>query len=169
MAPLTDEMATVWVRRVLSAPPPAVFAAWHDAELLQNWLVPRGLRVTRAEAYGRVGGWFRLWYADGEADVGGIEARFLAFEQNRRLVLRWGFCGPARIAGPIYESLLSVRIRSDGYDGTHVTLAHEGLEHLRAARPELAENVGRDWVHSLDQLESILEEGAHDGDRSRMD
>ena len=156
MAPLTDEMATVWVRRVLSAPPPAVFAAWHDADLLQHWLVPHALRATRAEAYGRIGGRFRMWYADGDADVGGVEARFLAFDEPRRLVLRWGFCGPARIAGPVYDSLLSVRFRSDGYDGTHLTLAHEALDQLRAARPELAENVARDGVGSLERLGEIL-------------
>jgi uncharacterized protein YndB with AHSA1/START domain len=68
-----------------------MFQAWLEPELLPRWIAPEGLTVTRAEAAARHRGRFRLWYAGPEGDAGGIEARLMAFEMNRRLVFRWGF------------------------------------------------------------------------------
>ena len=157
MYPLTDEMATLRLQRTLTATPDRVFAAWLDPDLLPEWLSTAELRVQRAETQARHRGPFRLWHIgpDG-ADAGGIEARIMEFEPDRKLVFRWGFCGPERIAGPIHDSILTVRLNEAEPGSTDLHLIHEQLGALRREIPDLADDVPRHWSLALGQLEDLL-------------
>src|SRR4051794_4668004 len=156
LLPFTEGASSVMVRRTLPHSTDRVFAAWLDAELLEEWLVPADADATRAGASGRVGGACRLWFSSGDRPARGIEARFLTVEPGRRVVLSWGFCGPERIAGRIYDSLLSVHFERTSADTTAIVLVHEGLASLRVAHPELAGSVASNWELALDRLETVL-------------
>jgi uncharacterized protein YndB with AHSA1/START domain len=157
MHPMTAEPATVQVRRTIAAAPERVYRAWLDPELLRQWLAPRSLEVTRAEVDPRVGGQFRVWQASPEGEAaGGFQAEVLELEENRRLVFRWGMVGPERLAGPAFDSVLTIELRDTG-DGTELTLTHERLEELYQAMPDLAADFPIGWEQALDKLVEALD------------
>lgn len=149
---MTAESSAVRLERTIPAPPHKVYRAWLDPELLRRWLAPGGLEVRRAEVDQRVGGRFRVWHTDSGADAGGFECELLELEPDRRIVFRWGFVGPARTDGPVYDSLLTVTLREAPGDATALTLVHERLDELAAALPHVAENVGPGWELVLAKL-----------------
>jgi uncharacterized protein YndB with AHSA1/START domain len=150
----TDPAAFPTVRRerVLSAPPHAVYRAWLTPETLQRWLAPGALECVRAEVDERVGGRYRIWQTDSDQPVGGFDAQLLELLPDRRIVWRWGFIGPDRDAGPVFDSLLTVTLDEMSDGGTHLVLLHEQLDALAAAMPQVAEQVGAGWDSVLDQL-----------------
>ncbi|MBM0255463.1 SRPBCC domain-containing protein [Micromonospora sp. 4G55] len=75
----------VRLERVIPAPPEEVYRAWLKPELLRRWLAPGGLAVIRAEVEPRVGGRFRIWHADGPADVGGFDCELVELVPHRRM------------------------------------------------------------------------------------
>lgn len=149
---MTAESSAVRLERTIPAPPHKVYRAWLDPELLRRWLAPGGLEVRRAEVDQRVGGRFRVWHTDSGADAGGFECELLELEPDRRIVFRWGFVGPDRTDGPVYDSLLTVTLREAPGDATALTLVHERLDELAAALPHVAENVGPGWELVLAKL-----------------
>jgi uncharacterized protein YndB with AHSA1/START domain len=150
MSAMTEH--AVRLERTIPAPPHKVYRAWLDPELLRRWLAPGGLEVDRVEVDERVGGHFRVWQADSGTDAGGFECELLELAPDRRIVFRWGFVGPGRTAGPVYDSLLTVTLREAPDGGTALTLVHERLEELAAAMPHVAGNVGPGWEMVLDKL-----------------
>ena len=102
---MTQRKTTPVVRleRVIAAPPHDVYRAWLDPDLLQQWLAPGGITVERAEVEARVGGRYRIWHQAAGVDVGGFECEIVALVPSRRIVFRWGFVGPDRTAGPVYD------------------------------------------------------------------
>jgi uncharacterized protein YndB with AHSA1/START domain len=150
MSAMTEH--AVRLERTIPAPPHKVYRAWLDPELLRRWLAPGGLEVDRVEVDERVGGHFRVWQADSGTDAGGFECELLELAPDRRIVFRWGFVGPGRTAGPVYDSLLTVTLREAPGGGTALTLVHERLEELAAAMPHVAGNVGPGWEMVLDKL-----------------
>lgn len=157
MNPMTAEHATVQMRRTIAASPERVYQAWLEPDLLRQWLAPRSLEVTRAEVDPRVGGHFRLWQASPQGEAaGGFEAEVLELEENRRLVFRWGMVGPERLAGPAFDSLLTIELHDTG-DGTELTLTHERLEELYRAMPEIAADFPAGWEEALDKLVEALQ------------
>lgn len=149
---MAAESSAVRLERTIPAPPHKVYRAWLDPELLRRWLAPGGLEVRRAEVDQRVGGRFRVWHTDSGADAGGFECELLELEPDRRIVFRWGFVGPDRTDGPVYDSLLTVTLREAPGDATALTLVHERLDELAAALPHVAENVGPGWELVLAKL-----------------
>lgn len=143
---------TVHLQRTIPAPPPRVYRAWLDPDLLRRWLAPQGLEATRVEVGEHTGGRFRIWHARGGADVGGFDCEIVELVPDRRLVFRWGFVGPDRTAGPAYDSLLTITLAEAPGGGTLLTLAHERLDDLAAAMPEVAENVQLGWEQALEKL-----------------
>jgi uncharacterized protein YndB with AHSA1/START domain len=160
MMTVTAEHAVVRLHRTIPAPPERVYRAWLEPELLRRWLAPGGLEVTRVEVDERVGGRYRIWHGSAEADVGGFECELLELVPGRRIVFRWGFVGPERLAGPVYDSLLTITLDEAPGGGTALTLVHERLGDLSAAMPDVAENVGPGWEIVLGKLAAILEEAA---------
>jgi uncharacterized protein YndB with AHSA1/START domain len=148
-------MTAVRLQRTIAAPPDRVYRAWLDPDLLARWMAPGALDVTRAEVDERVGGHFRIWHASVDGDVGGFEAELLELVPGERIVFRWGFVGPDRLAGPTYDSLLTITLREAPDGATELTLVHERLDELAAALPDVADNVGRGWELALDKLEQL--------------
>jgi uncharacterized protein YndB with AHSA1/START domain len=155
---MTAEPAVVRLHRTISAPPDQVYRAWLDPDLLRRWLAPGGLEVTRAEVDERVGGHFRIWHGDADGDVGGFECELLELVPNQRIVFRWGFVGPVRLAGPIYDSRLTITLDEAPGGATNLTLVHERLEALHAAMPQIAESVEPGWDMVLDRLAATIGE-----------
>jgi len=148
-------MTAVRLHRTIAAPRDRVYRAWLDPDLLACWMAPGALDVTRAEVDERVGGHFRIWHAGPEGDVGGFEAELLELVPGERIVFRWGFVGPDRLAGPTYDSLLTITLREAPDGATELTLVHERLDELAAALPDVADNVGRGWELALDKLQQL--------------
>jgi uncharacterized protein YndB with AHSA1/START domain len=149
-------MTAVHLQRTIPAEPAQVYRAWLDPALLRQWMAPGGLTVTRAEVDERAGGRFRIWQADGDRDAGGFDAELLELIPDRKLVFRWGFVGPARDAGPTFDSLLTITFAAAS-GGTLLTLVHERLDALAAAMPEVAEQVAAGWELALDTLTHLTE------------
>jgi uncharacterized protein YndB with AHSA1/START domain len=149
-------MTVVRLQRMIAAPPDRVYRAWLEPELLARWMAPGALEVTRTEVDVRVGGRFRIWHAGPAGDVGGFEAELLELVPGERIVFRWGFVGPDRLAGPSYDSLLTITLREARDGATELTLVHERLDELAAALPDVADNVGRGWELALDKLEEAI-------------
>jgi uncharacterized protein YndB with AHSA1/START domain len=154
MSPVSNQPA-VRVERVLSAPPHQVYRAWLSPELIRRWMAP-GYQVTRVEVDERVGGSYRVWHADAGVPVGGFEAEILELVPSARIVWRWGFAGPDRDNGPVYDSRLSVTLREAADGGTLLTLVHERLDDLAAELPQVADKVGSGWNGVLARLDAIL-------------
>jgi uncharacterized protein YndB with AHSA1/START domain len=152
-------MTAVRLQRTIPAPPERVYRAWLEPDLIRRWLAPAGLEVTGAEVDQRVGGHYRIWQAGSEGDVGGFECELLELVPTERIVLRWGFVGPDRLAGPTYDSLLTVTFEEAPDGATQLTLVHERLDDLRAALPDVADKVGVGWEMALDKLAALAEEG----------
>jgi uncharacterized protein YndB with AHSA1/START domain len=159
MTPKTHEQAVVRLHRTIPAPPERVYRAWLDPELLRRWLAP-GVEVTRVEVDERVGGHYRIWQGDADGEAGGFECELLELVPSERIVFRWGFVGPERLAGPAFDSLLTITLRDEQNGATALTLVHERLDDLHAAMPWVAENVGPGWEMVLGKLAAIIEEVA---------
>ncbi|MBG0832868.1 SRPBCC domain-containing protein [Planomonospora sp. ID67723] len=142
--------------RVLSAPVHAVYRAWLDPATLQRWLAPGSLECVRALVDERVGGRYRIWQTDSDQPVGGFDAQLLELVPDRRIVWRWGFIGPDRDAGPMFDSLLTVTLDEAPQGGTRLVLVHEQLDALAAAMPHVAGQVGAGWDSVLDRLTETI-------------
>ena len=155
---MTRKKATPVVRleRVIPASPHAVYRAWLDPDLLRQWLAPGGFTVERAEVEARVGGRYSIWHADAGADVGGFECEIVELVPGERIVFRWGFVGPDRTAGPVYDSLLTITLRTVSEDVTALTLVHARLDDLAAGLPHVADKVEVGWELVLEKLAIML-------------
>jgi uncharacterized protein YndB with AHSA1/START domain len=154
MSPVTNQ-PVVRIERTLPAPPIQVYRAWLSPELIRRWMAP-GYEVTRVEVDERVGGRYRLWHADAGVTAGGFEAEILELVPAERIVWRWGFAGPDRENGPVYDSRLTVTLREAPDGGTVLTVLHERLEDLAAALPQAAAQVGAGWDIVLTKLAAVL-------------
>jgi len=141
------------IERTIAAPRREVYRAWLDPELVAEWMAP-GLEVTRVEIDERVGGHYRVWH--GEA--GGFDGEILELLPDQRIAYRWGFVGPDRRNGPVFDSRVTVSFE-DAPHGTRLTLVHERLDALAAAMPEVARKVEMGWEMVLRQLASSIEGG----------
>ena len=160
MTHMAEEQTVVRLQRTIPAPPSRVYRAWLEPDLLRRWLAPSGLEVTRAEVDERVGGHLRIWQAGPDGDAGGFDSDLLELVPGERIVFRWRFVGPDRVADPAHDSLLTITLREAPGGATELTLVHERLDALRAAMPYVAENVGPGWEMALDKLAATSEEAA---------
>jgi uncharacterized protein YndB with AHSA1/START domain len=155
MNPVSNQPA-VRIERTFSAPPQQVYRAWLSPDLIRRWMAP-GYKVTRVEVDERVGGRYRVWHAAAGVPAGGFEAEILELVPAERIAWRWGFAGPDRDNGPVYDSRLTVTLRDAAGGGTVLTLVHERLDDLAAALPRVAEKVGSGWEGVLAKLAAILD------------
>jgi len=152
----TIDTPTVHLERKLGAPPARVFRAWLEPDLVQRWMAPGEFGVGRVEIDARAGGHFRVWHTASGHDVGGFESEILELVPDEKLVFRWGFVGPERADGPVYDSRLTVSLRESSEGGTVLTLVHERLDALTAAMPDVAEGVGQGWDSAVGKLATLL-------------
>lgn len=149
--------AAVRLERTIAAPPGQVYRAWLDPALLARWMNPGTLTISRVEVDERVGGHYRIWHADASgAEVGGFDCELTELVPGQRIVFRWGFVGPGRRSGPVFDSLLTVGLREAPGGATQLTLVHERLGDLAAALPDVAANVGPGWDDALGKLAGVL-------------
>ena len=156
MIPRATEHAVVRLERLIPAPPHRVYRAWLDPSLVRRWMAPGEFSVTRAEIDERVGGAYRVWQADAGGSAGGFECELLELVPDQRIVFRWGFAGPERTDGPVFDSRLTITLRQAQEDSTMLTLVHEHLDALSAAMPYVAQNVGPGWELVLDKLAATV-------------
>lgn len=145
------------LERTIAAPKRRVYRAWLDPDLVTQWMAP-GIPVTRVEIDERVGGHYRVWQGDSGA---GFDGEILELVPDERLVFRWGFAGPERRKGRVFDSLLTITFRDATGGGTVLTLVHERLEDLATAMPDVAEKVQPGWELVLEQLASAIEGAQH--------
>lgn len=158
---VTGQRTAVRLERTIPASPARVYRAWLDPELLARWMAPGTFAVIRAEVDERVGGHFRIWHADPSGiAIGGFECELAELVPGQRIVFRWGFVGPERRGGPVFDSRLTVSLREAPGGGTVLTLVHERLDDLAAALPDAAANVGPGWEDVLGQLADVMAHGA---------
>jgi uncharacterized protein YndB with AHSA1/START domain len=146
-------MTAVRLQRTIAAKPAQVYRAWLDPGLLARWMSPDTPATgVSAEVDERVGGHFRIFHADGS----GFDAELLELVPDRRIAYAWGFVGPQRRQGPVFDSVLTVTF-DDTEDGTLLTLVHERLDALAAAMPEVAGQIENGWSLALDNLSTLTE------------
>jgi uncharacterized protein YndB with AHSA1/START domain len=76
------------VSRTIDGRPDVVFEAWTDAELFQQWWVPKssGVKLLACEVDARVGGGYRLTFDNGTAEPMAFFGRYLEVTPPSRLV-----------------------------------------------------------------------------------
>src|SRR5688572_13643897 len=110
MKPIRKANPAVRLERIFQSPPHEVYRAWLDPDLVRSWMAP-GFDVGRVEIEERIGGHYRVWHTESGTDVGGFECEILELVENQRLVFRWGFVGPQRKEGQVFDSLLTITLR----------------------------------------------------------
>ena len=79
--------------RLIKARREKVFEAWTRPEIIQQWMGPGPVTVTRVPADAKVGGSYRI-----EMDNAGTKyvtfGEYLEVVPNRKLVFTWGWEGP---------------------------------------------------------------------------
>lgn len=142
----------VRLQRTIPAPPHAVYRAWLDPDLVGRWMAPGGLAVNRVEIDERVGGRYSVWQTDSGSSAGGFECEILELVPDERIVFRWGFVGPRRADGPVFDSRLTITLREVDRGSTLLTLVHERLDDLARALPDVADKVESGWELVLEKL-----------------
>jgi uncharacterized protein YndB with AHSA1/START domain len=155
MTRTTEERAAVRIERTIQAAPHRVYRAWLDPGLVKRWMTPGPFEATRVEIDERVGGHYRMWHGEAGTDTGGFDSELVELVPGQRIVWRWGFVGPQRRQGPVYDSLLTIMLHDTGDGSTRLSLVHERLDALAAALPYVADNVGPGWQDVLGKLDAI--------------
>ena len=115
------------------------------------------MAMSRAEIEEWPGGSYRIWQEDSGRDVGGFEAELLELVPDERLVFRWGFVGPERTEGPVFDSRLTVTFASDEDGGTLLTLrSTNSWATSPRPCPGWREQVGPGWDAALAKLADAL-------------
>jgi uncharacterized protein YndB with AHSA1/START domain len=155
MNPVPKGKAAVRMERIIPAPPQEVYRAWLDPDLVRRWMAP-GFEVGKVEIEERVGGGYRVWHMASGIHTGGFDCEILELVENQRLVFRWGFVGPERKDGPVFDSLLTITLRDSPGNATVLTLLHERLDQLAAGMPDAADKVEMGWSMVLEKLKILL-------------
>jgi uncharacterized protein YndB with AHSA1/START domain len=158
---VTAQHAVIHLERIIPAPPERVYRAWLDPELVARWMNPGSMVVSRVEVDERVGGHYRIWHADGSgSELGGFDCELTELVPGERIAFRWGFVGPERRDGPVFDSLMTITLSEAPGGATHLTLVHERLDDLAAAMPQVAEKIGVGWDDTLSKLFGLLARAA---------
>ena len=152
----TSQYPAVHLDRIIPASPAEVYDAWLDPDTLLHWLAPGGSQIRNAEADRRVGGHYRIWHTAGGSSASGFECEITELVPNQRIVFRWGFVGPERTNGPVFDSLLTINREQAPHGMTHLTLVHESLEALASALPHVAEQVESGWESVVAKLAAMF-------------
>lgn len=141
MAEARDAGPALVIRRVLPAPPAAVFAAWTDPASLARWMALGGAATATLDL--RVGGGFRI-VMDGPDRPHVYMGEYLAIEPPTRLVFTW------RSAHTGDATTRVTVLMQPCAGGTDLTLIHAQLPG-EAVGPHRA-----GWTHLLDRLADRL-------------
>ena len=132
------------VRRLITAPQDAVFAAWTEPAHLLKWWGPRGVTLAAAEIDLRVGGRYRLANKYEDGSVLWITGVFEVIDRPRRITYTWAH----EPADDSTTESTRVTVRFVHRDqGTEVIVVHQ---RIRSARSRRSHRAG--WVECLDGL-----------------
>lgn len=137
---------TAVVRRVMPAPPEAVYDEWLDPEALAEWMCPHPARAVRVECDPRVGGALRLDIDDQGTEMT-VTGRFLDLTRPHRLSFTWT-CTTWEPSDP--ESVVTVTFERLGVAQTRMTIEH------RLLRPDLRDQHLAGWLAIAEQLAAVL-------------
>jgi len=152
-------MAVVRVERVLHASPERVFRAFLEPDLLRQWIAPSDLTVDQVTVDPRVGGRIDVWHSRNGVSTGKFEGQFLKIDRPRELVYRWAFVGtePEK-EGEYFDTLVTIRLRPEPGERTHVTVVHEKLDELQRGAPHIYVRLVPGWTECLGMLERTVRE-----------
>lgn len=156
MTSTPEQHTAVRIERTIQASPHQVYRAWLDPSLVERWMAPDPFETTKVEIDERVGGHYQVWHANAGADTGGFDSELVELVPDKRIVWRWGFVGPRRRQGPVYDSLLTVTLHETAEGSTRLVLVHERLDELASALPRVADGVGAGWNSVLGRLDDIM-------------
>jgi uncharacterized protein YndB with AHSA1/START domain len=136
-----DDATTLVLRRTFTAPRQRVFRAWIEPAAVEQWLRPRGKRVTVSALDARVGGSFRFDIEDGSF----ITGTYLEIIPPEKLVFTWsGEVEHGR------ESVITLDFLDRG-SATELVLMHTGL-----STPEWRALAEGGWPTLLDALAGVV-------------
>ena len=133
--------------RHIAARPSIVFDALTTPEGITGWWGPDAGPVLLAETDVRVGGRFRVRFAELDGNEHECSGEYLEVVRPKRLAMTWRWLGEAEGPG---ESLLEFDLRATA-DGVELTLTHSRL-HDEGTR----ESHTRGWNGALDKLERLF-------------
>jgi uncharacterized protein YndB with AHSA1/START domain len=152
----SSQHLAVHLERIIDASTTEVYDAWLDPDMLRIWLAPGGIQIAKAEVEMCVGGRYRIWHTAGGKSVGGFECEITELVPDKRIAFRWGFVGPERTDGPVFDSRLTISLEKAPGNRTRLLLVHEQLDDLAAAMPQVAEQVRGGWESVLAKLEEVF-------------
>jgi uncharacterized protein YndB with AHSA1/START domain len=140
------EPATALVRRLMPAPPAAVYDEWLDPQAMAEWMCPRPAVATKIEIDPRVNGAYRI-----DIDEAGLQmtvtGRYLELHRPQRLRFTW-YCSTWDPAAP--DSVVTVTFDPHGTGETLMTIAHTNL------RPDMVDRHRHGWLLIAGQLAAVL-------------
>ena len=140
---------TAEVRRLLSAAPARVFAAFADAALLCQWLTPSpevALRVLELDF--RVGGAYRFAYDVPDRGTMHVNGLYRAIERPSLIVFTWNIEPPDEHAGVRSEVTVTLTAKGSGTDLR--------IRHAQLTLPGACERHTAGWTGALEHLSVML-------------
>ncbi len=151
---MTQATGTVRLHRVFSAPPDRVYRAFLDADAMAKWLPPYGFTCKVHHLDARVGGTFKMSFANfGTGHGHSFGGEYLELTPNERIRYTDRFDDP-NLPG---EILVTVSLKKV-VCGTEVHIVQEGLP---AVIPVEMCYLG--WQESLMQLATLVNPEIPDG------
>jgi uncharacterized protein YndB with AHSA1/START domain len=118
----------VVVRRIIPAPPDAVFTAWTEPSRLLEWWGPRGVTLAAAEIDLRAGGRYRLANKFEDGSILWITGVFELVDRPHQIAYT---CAHEPLGAETEHTRVTVAFQArDG--GTEVTVTHEGFRSTRS-------------------------------------
>ena len=135
------------IKRVLRAPPPAVFAAFSDSSLLAKWFGPNGFTIPSLEFQPRVGDSYRVEMQPPEGDSFYLTGEFRQVVPPTHLAYTfvWEDPDPDDV-----ETLVVLSFRDLG-GSTEASFSHGPFK--TSGRHALHRD---GWMNSLDKLEQLI-------------
>ena len=146
---MTANKTAAEVRRRFAAPPGKVFAAFAEASLVAQWLLPAPeIKLSVLHFDFRPGGSYRFAYhlpGGGTVVVGGV---YRTIEPPLKIVFSWIIEPPDEHAGIESEVTVTIAPRDGG--------AELLIRHQKLARIDAVERHAAGWAGALDRLSALL-------------
>ena len=147
----SEDPVVAVVRRVMPAPPDAVYDEWLDAEHMKEWMCPRPARPTAVVLDPRIGGEYRI-EVDDEGLALTIFGRYLVLDRPNRIQFTWN-CTTWEPGTPDSVVTVTFEPAQDGH--TTMTIHHAQLP------ADLEDGHERGWNGVARQLERWLANSAN--------